>query len=876
MKARNRGTIYVPRKEARENLERATRRQADKTLLLPPYVSVAELRIIFRVDYAGVCRLLGVRREQGKYYWRDREGRQFETTSKRKVMVPFDIAAVPATELGLIPKMLDVEPDWDVTILSAAVPVPVVAVLGHINHGKTTLLDALCGTDVAASEPGGITQEVRAITGELATHTGARPLVAVGLPPSEAGREERRDALTGGGRFDAARMTFLDTPGHEAFELTRGRTMAAADVAIVVVSVERGAEVQTEEVLLHAARWKVPVVFALNKIDLPSAHIELTRAELRRQCQRLNEQGLVDIDWTAEAEAAVPISALYGMHLEDLIGRVQDTVRGMKRLPAKPVEPPTRTPGEGRRCKGVQRRTDLLVGIEPPPASIALVVEYERGAVTGEHVLTLIVRSGKLCIGQFFVVGTAFGRITYMAVATGGDDRGWRSTESAGAGVAVKVMGLKLRTFGGDCAPDDHLFVLPRERAYRLSEHRRRVEAMIGLQTAGPEVEVPWEHDPHGMGARTQSAFERSRHDHPESHSSSAYEQRMSQPAVEEITATKGTKPIFAGGSRRDFGAPLVGGVDRFESDDDVDADSREVDADAAPRGRRSRRAKEAAAAEQTSSTKSQSRFAVVQPAREADEAPSGGRKSEGGGRKSKSSRAPTGAWTARADGPGVPGDDFVYYTSRKTWTEEAEIDSSRLRARWQGRDIARWEEADRQKQMEDKEKMLAERTRRQVFGEPDPEEEEEDDYDEAVQEEEEEEPIKPLPARGIPVVPMILKTKNVGQFDVLMDEVERVQNEFGVRVVIVHGGLGPVIPKDVIHAEVEKKYGFCPIYAFQVGTHPVAAGHAEKESIDIRRFDVFTDLVADVTARCERIRRKDDVSGYGETLKTRPTSSGF
>ncbi|CAE8605475.1 unnamed protein product, partial [Polarella glacialis] len=77
----------------------------------------------------------------------------------------------------------------------------------------------------------------------------------------EAGARERR--------CDPERITFLDTPGHEAFELLRGRTMAAADVAVVVVSVEFGAEVQTEEVLIHASRWKVPVIFALNKIDLP-------------------------------------------------------------------------------------------------------------------------------------------------------------------------------------------------------------------------------------------------------------------------------------------------------------------------------------------------------------------------------------------------------------------------------------------------------------------------------------------------------------------------------------------------------------------------------------------------------------------------------
>merc|ERR1711988_1652598 len=106
----------------------------------------------------------------------------------------------------------------------------------------------------------------------------------------------------------------------------------------------------------------------------------------------------------------------------------------------------------------------------------------------------------------------------------------------------------------------------------------------------------------------------------------------------------------------------------------------------------------------------------------------------------------------------------------------------------------------------------------------------------------------------------MILKTKSVGQLDVLMDEIDQVQETYGVRVVIVHGGLGPVIPKDVVHAEVEKRYGYCPIYAFQVGVNHVAVGHAEKEQVDIRRFDVFTDLLADLVDRCERMRTKQHI----------------
>jgi len=135
---------------------------------------------------------------------------------------------------------------------------------------------------------------------------------------------------------------------------------------------------------------------------------------------------------------------------------------------------------------------------------------------------------------------------------------------------------------------------------------------------------------------------------------------------------------------------------------------------------------------------------------------------------------------------------------------------------------------------------------------------------------------VRPLPRQGTPVVPLILKTRTVGQFDVLMDEVEKLQERYGIRVSIIHGGLGPVIPKDIVHAEIEKQYGYCPIYAFQVGIVPPAVGQAEAEKIDVVRFDVFTHLVADVEQRCERLLEKFQLEAYTRRLKPRPTRTGL
>ncbi|CAK0795885.1 unnamed protein product [Prorocentrum cordatum] len=176
-------------------------------------------------------------------------------------------------------------------------------------------------------------------------------------------------------------------------------------------------------------------------------------------------------------------------------------------------------------------------------------------------------------------------------------------------------------------------------------------------------------------------------------------------------------------------------------------------------------------------------------------------------------------------------------------------------RCRWRWRDLGRWDEQERQQDLKEREKSLAAETRRRVFGEK-------EDLRGNV--------------RNAPIVSMILKTRSVTQFDVLMDEVERVQEQYGIRIVIVHGGLGPVIIKDVTHAEVEKGYGFCPIYAFQVGVHPDAAAQADSQQIDVRRFSVFTDLIADVANRCERIDRKEALQNYSDALKDKPTLSGI
>merc|ERR1712216_159306 len=228
--------------------------------------------------------------------------------------------------------------------------------------------------------------------------------------------------------------------------------------------------------------------------------------------------------------------------------------------------------------------------------------------------------------------------------------------------MAVLLKGIKKR-MGGDCSQDDLVFALPRERAWRLSEHRRRIEALTQLQTSGPVLDVAWEHD--GMESRTQVAFQRSRQAQPEKHSSSANKHHghaLNRPAVEEFGADANAEPLFGQQTRAEFrrrfrkvGHPELddGSEDNPETEEFSGRESPAV------RGRRSAR-----------------RFLAATPA-ELESDP--GRLSSG-----RKSRRAFGAWS---EPPSMPTRDFKYFAEETGGFDEAIRDTVQTRSRWQSRD---------------------------------------------------------------------------------------------------------------------------------------------------------------------------------------------
>lgn len=270
---------------------------------------------------------------------------------------------------------------------------PIVTVMGHVDHGKTSLLDAIRKTRVVAGEAGGITQ-----------HIGAY----------QASVGERR-------------ITFIDTPGHEAFTLMRARGAEVTDIVILVVAATEGIMPQTVEAINHAKAAEVPIIVAINKVDLPDANSQLCR-------QRLMEHGLVPEDFGGDT-ICVDVSALKGTGLDELLEMValQADVLELRADPA-------------RRARGIVLEAELDKG---------------RGPVA-----TVLVQDGTLKQGDAVVVGKAFGRVRAME-----NDLGQRLTE-ASPSTPVQIIGLSSVPEAGHV-----LHAVENERVARdVADHRASEE----------------------------------------------------------------------------------------------------------------------------------------------------------------------------------------------------------------------------------------------------------------------------------------------------------------------------------------------------------------------------------------------------------------
>lgn len=271
---------------------------------------------------------------------------------------------------------------------------PVVTILGHVDHGKTSLLDTIRSAHVADREIGGITQHIGAYQVE----------------------------------HDGKKITFLDTPGHEAFTSIRSRGARVTDIAILVVAADDGIMPQTEEAIDHARAAEVPIVVAINKMDLPGADPE----RVKRQ---LSQHNLLVEDWGGDI-ISVPVSARTGDGIDDLLENIV-VLSEISELKANPHRP----------ASGVVIEAKL---------------DRKRGPVA-----TVLIQGGTLNVGDYVVAGTSWGRVKAIA-----DDRG-RATRGVVPGAPAEIL-----AFGSVPEAGDLMTVMPNERTARaLVQERARAKA---------------------------------------------------------------------------------------------------------------------------------------------------------------------------------------------------------------------------------------------------------------------------------------------------------------------------------------------------------------------------------------------------------------
>ena len=352
------------RETERERMARIEKeRKAKKmTVLIPDEISIGDLALRLKATVAEVVKkafLMG-------------------TMVTANDVVDFDTASLIAMEfhakvekevvVTIEERIIDDSEDSDENLVDRA---PVVVVMGHVDHGKTSLLDYIRNAHVTATEAGGITQHIGAYRVNI----------------------NDRD------------ITFLDTPGHEAFTTMRARGAQVTDIAILVVAADDGIMPQTVEAINHAKAAGVSVIVAINKMDKAGANPDRVR-------QQLTEYELVPEDWGGDTPC-VPVSAKTGMGIDDLLEMVL-LVADMKELKANPDRAAKGTVIEARLDKG-------------------------RGPIA-----SILVQNGTLRTGDVVVAGMAVGHVRAMT-----DDKG-RRVDSAGPSIPVEITGLDDVPTGGD------------------------------------------------------------------------------------------------------------------------------------------------------------------------------------------------------------------------------------------------------------------------------------------------------------------------------------------------------------------------------------------------------------------------------------------
>ena len=325
-----------------------------RSVSLPERMTIKELADKMKVQASEIIKKLFMKGQMVTV------NQEIDYDSAEEIALEFNCIAEPEEKVDVIAELLKEDEEREEDLVPRP---PVVCVMGHVDHGKTSLLDAIRDTHVTRGEAGGITQHIGASVVEI----------------------------------NGQKITFLDTPGHEAFTAMRMRGANSTDIAVLVVAADDGVMPQTVEAISHAKAAGVEIIVAINKIDKPSANVERVK-------QELSEYELIPEDWGGST-IFVPVSAHTGEGI--------DTLLEMILLSAEVLE----------------------LKANPNRAARGLVIEAQLDKGKGP-VATILVQKGTLHVGDFIAAGACSGKVRAMM-----DDRG-RRVKEAGPSTPVEILGL--------------------------------------------------------------------------------------------------------------------------------------------------------------------------------------------------------------------------------------------------------------------------------------------------------------------------------------------------------------------------------------------------------------------------------------------------
>ena len=343
------GRFIKPEKKKEEAVE-----EVIKVITLPDVITIKELAEKMKMQPAVIIKKLFM---EGKIVTVNQE---ISYEDAENIAMEYEILCEKEVKVDVIEELLKEDEEDEANMVERP---PVICVMGHVDHGKTSLLDAIRKTHVTDREAGGITQHIGAYTVSI----------------------------------NGKKITFLDTPGHEAFTAMRMRGANSTDIAILVVAADDGVKPQTIEAISHAKAAGIEIIVAVNKIDKPTANVDRVK-------QELTEYELVSTDWGGSTEF-VPVSAKAGTGIEDLLETILLTAEILE-LKANP----------NRQARGLVIEAELDKG---------------RGPVA-----TVLVQKGTLHVGDFISAGACYGKVRAMI-----DDKGKRVKEATPS-TPVEILGL--------------------------------------------------------------------------------------------------------------------------------------------------------------------------------------------------------------------------------------------------------------------------------------------------------------------------------------------------------------------------------------------------------------------------------------------------